>query len=128
MIGSLERKIDAENEAEADEHLTGDWRAQTHGKLPHPTSASIITFVFIFVFTIIDKTFLLHPNLLLLILFLLFPLLLVLLSLLLVSIFLSLNHSGYLYSASSSQLLLRGAPNYSIDTVRVNTPKRYRQL
>ena len=28
-----------------------------------------------------------------------------------------LNHSGYLYSASSSTLLLRGAPDYSIDTV-----------
>jgi len=29
----------------------------------------------------------------------------------------SLIHSGYLYSASSSSLLLRGAPDYSIDTV-----------
>jgi len=26
-------------------------------------------------------------------------------------------HSGYLYGASSSSLLLRGAPDYSIDTV-----------
>ena len=32
------------------------------------------------------------------------------------------------YSASSSPLLLRGAPDYSIDTVAVNTPKCYRQL
>jgi len=31
--------------------------------------------------------------------------------------FISFNHSGYFYSASSSPLLLRGAPNYSIDTV-----------
>src|SRR6218665_222247 len=29
----------------------------------------------------------------------------------------SLIHSGYLYSASSSPILLRGAPDYSIDTV-----------
>ena len=29
----------------------------------------------------------------------------------------SFIHSGYFYSASSSPLLLRGAPNYSIDTV-----------
>ena len=29
----------------------------------------------------------------------------------------SFIHSGYLYRASSSPLLLRGAPNYSIDTV-----------
>jgi len=26
-------------------------------------------------------------------------------------------YSGYFYSASSSLLLLRGAPNYSVDTV-----------
>ena len=29
----------------------------------------------------------------------------------------SFTRSGYFYSASSSPLLLRGAPNYSIDTV-----------
>jgi len=29
----------------------------------------------------------------------------------------SFIHSGYFYSASSSPLLLRGAPDYSIDTV-----------
>jgi len=32
------------------------------------------------------------------------------------------------YSASSSPQLLRGAPDYSINSVAVNTPKRYRQL
>src|SRR6218665_3016255 len=38
-------------------------------------------------------------------------------------------YSGYFYSASSSPLLLRGAPDYCVDTcVRDNTPKRYRQL
>jgi len=31
--------------------------------------------------------------------------------------FYSFIHSGYFYSASSSPLLLRGAPDYSIDTV-----------
>src|SRR6218665_1028679 len=36
----------------------------------------------------------------------------------------SFIHSGYFYSASSSPLLLRGAPVYCVDTcVRVNTPK-----
>src|SRR5688572_6293402 len=36
---------------------------------------------------------------------------------------------GYFYSASSSPLLLRGAPDYSNDTVsEINTPKRQRQL
>src|ERR687897_366278 len=36
----------------------------------------------------------------------------------------------YFYSASSSPLLLRSAPDYSNDTacVGVNTPKRHRQL
>jgi len=42
-------------------------------------------------------------------------------------------HSGYFYSASSRSLLLRHAPDYSIDiaselTYRVNIPMRYRQL
>src|SRR6218665_1172445 len=37
-------------------------------------------------------------------------------------------HYGYFYSASSSPLLLRDAPDYSIDTVGVNKPKHYRQL
>ena len=38
-------------------------------------------------------------------------------------------NSGYFYSASSSPLLLRGAPDNSINTVsEVNTLKRYRQL
>jgi len=35
----------------------------------------------------------------------------------------SFIHSGYFYSASSSSLLHRGAPDYSI--VGVNTPQRY---
>jgi len=38
-------------------------------------------------------------------------------------IFSSLFHSGYFYSALSSALILRGGPDYCIDTVpEVNTP------
>ena len=40
----------------------------------------------------------------------------------------SFIHSGYFCSTSSSPLLLRGAPDYSIDTVWVNMLKRYWQL
>src|SRR6218665_2061123 len=35
--------------------------------------------------------------------------------------------SGYFYSASLSPLLLRGAPDHSIDSVGVYTTKHYRQ-
>ena len=40
----------------------------------------------------------------------------------------SLSHFGYFFSALSSPLLLRGAPDYSIDTVSdlTHAPKRYR--
>src|SRR6218665_3610371 len=38
------------------------------------------------------------------------------------------SFSGYFYSASSSPLLLRGAPDYSTDTVSEFASKRHRQL
>src|SRR6218665_4194894 len=37
-------------------------------------------------------------------------------------------HSRCFYSAASSPLPLRGAPDYSSDTVSELTPKRYRKL
>jgi len=40
----------------------------------------------------------------------------------------SFFHSGYFYSTSSSQLLLRGAPNTARTLCRSFTPKRHRQL
>src|SRR6218665_1509595 len=40
----------------------------------------------------------------------------------------SLIHSGHLYSAPSSPLLLRGAPDYSTDTVSESHAEAYRQL
>ena len=40
----------------------------------------------------------------------------------------SFNHSGYFYSASSSPLLFRGAPDTAQILCRSFTPKRHRQL
>src|SRR6218665_1717447 len=40
----------------------------------------------------------------------------------------SFIHSGYFYSASSSPLLLRGAPDTVLILCRGFTPKRHRQL
>jgi len=40
----------------------------------------------------------------------------------------SFIHSGYFYSASSSPLLLRGAPDIARVPCRNFTPKRHRQL
>ena len=40
----------------------------------------------------------------------------------------SFIHSGHFYSASSSPLLLRGAPDYSTDTVSKFHTKAHRQL
>ena len=40
----------------------------------------------------------------------------------------SFIHSGYFYSASSSPLLLRGAPDYSTDTVSEFHAEAHRQL
>src|SRR6218665_396495 len=40
----------------------------------------------------------------------------------------SFNHSGYFYSAYSSPLLLRGAPDTARILCRYSTPKRHRQL
>ena len=40
----------------------------------------------------------------------------------------SFIHSGYFYSASSSPLLLRGAPDTARILCRNFTPKRHRQL
>src|SRR6218665_4001339 len=40
----------------------------------------------------------------------------------------SINHSGRFYSAPSSPLLLRGAPDYSTDTVSESHAEAHRQL
>ena len=40
----------------------------------------------------------------------------------------SFIHSGHFYSAPSSPLLLRGAPDYSTDTVSEFHPEAHRQL
>src|SRR6218665_658736 len=40
----------------------------------------------------------------------------------------SFIHSGYFYSASSSPILLRGAPDTARILCRSSTPKRHRQL
>src|SRR6218665_2025114 len=40
----------------------------------------------------------------------------------------SFNHSGHFYSAPSSPLLLRGAPDYSTDTVSEFHAEAHRQL
>ena len=40
----------------------------------------------------------------------------------------SFIHSGHFYSAPSSPLLLRGAPDYSMDTVSEFHPEAHKQL